>query len=297
MPPKPETIAAHSVISSKASDFTQLVKMRLTLLVLFSSVAGYLLGTDFFRWADLLSLFAGGFLVTGSSNVFNQIIEKDSDKLMSRTANRPLPTGRMQIPEALLVAVLMGLSGISILWFFLNPLCGLLSSLALVVYAALYTPLKKISPISVFVGAFPGAIPPMLGWVAATGGFSVEAGILFAIQFIWQFVHVWALAWKLDDDYRKAAFRLLPSGGRKNKSTAFQILVYSLFLIPAVMLPLMFNISGYFSAGIAVLAAIWVIINAIKFYFSFTDKGALKLLLSAYLFLPLILLAYIFDKV
>lgn len=297
MTPGTETITLQSILVSKAADYAQLVKMRLTLLVLFSAVAGYLLGAEVFSWADLFFLLIGGFLVTGSSNAFNQVIERDTDKLMSRTANRPLPSGRMPVSEAFFAAALMGISGVIILWFFLNPLSGLLGSLALLMYVAIYTPLKRISPIAVFVGAFPGAIPPMLGWIAATGKFGVEPGVLFAIQFIWQFIHFWALAWKLDDDYKKAGFRLLPSPGGKDKSTAFQILVYSFFLIPAGFLPLLFGISGYFAAAVSVVAAAWVALKAIKFYFSCADRDALKLMLSAYLYLPVILISYIFDKV
>lgn len=297
MSPKIQTISIPSVLSAKAADFAQLVKMRLTLLVLFSAVAGYFLGAEIFSWEKLFFLVIGGFLVTGSSNAFNQIIEKDTDKLMSRTANRPLPTGRMSVAEAFAMAALMGISGVLILWFFLNPLSGLLGSLALLMYVAIYTPLKKISSIAVFVGAFPGAIPPMLGWIAATGKFGVEPGVLFAIQFIWQFIHFWALAWKLNDDYAKAGFRLLPSKSGKTKASAFQILAYSLFLIPAGLLPVLFHISGYFSASVAVIAAIFVIVKAIKFYNSCDDKDALKLMLAAYLYLPVVLLAYVFDKI
>ncbi len=297
MTPKTESLSFPSIILAKVSDFGQLVKLRLTLLVLFSAVAGYILGANVFLWTDLFFLMVGGFLVTGSSNAFNQIIEKETDKLMDRTANRPLPSGRMMVSEAFVFAALMGITGVIILWFFLNPLSGLLGSLALLIYVAIYTPLKKISPIAVFVGAFPGAIPPLLGWVAATGKFGVEPGVLFAIQFIWQFIHFWALAWKLDGDYKKAGFRLLPSAGGKNKSTAFQILVYSCFLVPAGLLPLMFNISGYVSAVISILAGGLVIVKAVKFYFSCDDKDALKLMIAAYLYLPVILLAYVFDKV
>lgn len=297
MNPKTQTITLQSILLSKATDYAQLVKMRLTLLVLFSAVAGYILGAEIFSWSELFFLAVGGFLVTGSSNAFNQIIEKDSDKLMSRTAERPLPAGRMSVTEAFISAALMGISGVIILWFGCNQLSGLLGSLALLLYVAIYTPLKKISPIAVFVGAFPGAIPPMLGWVAATGEFGIGPGVLFAIQFIWQFVHFWALAWKLNDDYAKAGIHLLPSKSGKTKASAFHILVYSFFLIPAGLLPLMFHISGYFSAAVATIAAIYVVIKAIKFYNSCDDKDALKLMLAAYLYLPIILLAYIFDKI
>lgn len=292
-----ESLTLASVVISKIQDYAQLVKLRLTMLVLFSAVAGYLLGAENFNWSQLALLVLGGFLITGSSNVFNQIIEKDTDKLMSRTANRPLPAGRMSVNEALFIAGITGMSGVFILWFFLNPLSGLLGSLALLSYVALYTPLKKISPVAVFVGAFPGAIPPMLGWVAATGKFGVEPGVLFAIQFIWQFIHFWALAWKLDDDYKKAGFRLLPSSGGKNKVTAFQILAYAVFLIPAGCLPLMLNISGFYATIIAILAAGWVVIKAVKFYFSCDDKDALKVMLASYLYLPLVLISYVIDKI
>lgn len=297
MTPKSAILISPSAFLLKVADYSQLVKMRLTLLVLFTAVAGYILGAEIFNWTELFFLVTGGFLVTGSSNVFNQIIEKDTDKLMRRTENRPLSAERMLVSGAFFAAAFMGISGVILLWFFLNPLCGLLGALSLILYVAIYTPLKKVSPAAVFVGAFPGAIPPMLGWIAATGKFSAEPGVLFAIQFIWQFIHFWALAWKLDEDYQKAGFRLLPSSGGKDKSSAFQILAYSFFLVPVGILPLLFHISGYYSALLAVIAAIWVIIKTIKFYFSMNNEDASKLLLAAYLYLPLILIAYIFDKI
>jgi len=210
------------LIMVKSGIYAEFFKLRLSMLVVFSAVLGFFIaaGSDF-SWSLLLFLVVGGFLVTGSSNGFNQIIEKDLDILMERTKGRPLPTGRMNALEGYIVASISGAAGIAILWYGLNPLSGILGALALFIYVMLYTPMKRISPFAVFVGAFPGAIPPMLGWVAFNGSFGLEAGILFAIQFIWQFPHFWAIAWKADEDYSRAGFKLLPSAGGKKSNVSF----------------------------------------------------------------------------
>ena len=197
--------------SQKLKDYSELVKMRLNLLVVFSSAISYAMAAaGNINWLQLGMLSLGGFLVVGASNGINQIIEKDFDKLMIRTANRPIATQRMSVTEASIASALMGIAGVLILGLFLNQMSAILAFAALLSYAFLYTPLKRISPISVFVGAFPGAIPPMLGWVAATGTIGVEALILFLIQFFWQFPHFWSIAWVLDDDYKRAGFKMLP---------------------------------------------------------------------------------------
>ena len=229
---------------TKIKDYAAFTKFRLASLVLVSAFAGYYIVVDTIIWSELIALIFGGFLVTGSSNGINQIIEKDLDKLMDRTENRPLPMNKMTVPEGIIVVSIMGVMGIFVLWYFLNPLSGLLGALALLIYTSLYTPLKRISPWAVYVGAIPGAIPPMLGAVAGSGEFGLEPGILFAIQFVWQFPHFWAIAWKVDDDYAKAGFRLLPSKGGKDKNSALQILIYTIVLIPVALLPCFLGMAG-----------------------------------------------------
>lgn len=241
-------------------------------------------------------LIVGGFLVTGASNGINQIIERDTDKLMNRTANRPLPAERMSLGEAWAVAIFFGVTGISILWVYLNPLSGILGFIALILYTAAYTPLKKKSPISVFVGAFPGAIPPLLGWVAATGEFSIEAWIVFGIQFIWQFPHFWAIAWKSYDDYQRGGFKMLPGTGERDRKNAFQILVYSVSLIPISMLPLFFKMSGVISAIILIIAGLLFTWQALLLFRKMTDEAATKLMFASFIYLPVVQLALLLDK-
>ena len=244
-----------SATSSKVSDYASFIKLRLASLVVFSAVLGYMLAVPSIDWTVLSILCVGGFLVTGSSNGFNQIIERDLDKLMDRTKDRPLAAGRMSVTEAFIVASLAGIVGVGML-FYLNTLTGVLGVLALFSYVAIYTPLKRITPWAVFVGAFPGAIPPMLGWVAATGTFGLEAGILFALQFMWQFPHFWAIAWKINDDYLKAGFKLLPSPEGRDQLSAFLILLYTLFMIASSFLPILFGMAGLGAAVVIGIAGI-----------------------------------------
>ncbi len=272
-------------------------KMRLASLVVFSAGVSFFMASDQIVWIDFMWLVLGGFLVTGSSNGFNQVIEKDFDKLMVRTQNRPLPAGDMQVKEAMMVALIMGVLGISILWFALNPLSGLLGTMALIMYVGVYTPMKRMSPWAVFVGAFPGAIPPMLGYVAVTGEFGLVPGLLFAIQFLWQFPHFWAIAWKLDDDYRKAGFSLLPSAGGKDASSAFQALVYSLFLIPLSLLPTYFGITGSIAAVVVLVAGVYYAFEAYRLYKNLDDKSATRLMFASFIYLPVVQLVLWLDKV
>ena len=285
------------IVLAKVKDYAVLAKTRLASLVVFSALIGYLLAADGISWIKIFALIIGGFLVTGSSNAINQIIEKDLDKLMARTKNRPLPDNRLSVTEATIVAGFMGVIGLFVLFYFLNPLSGWLGLLSLVLYTALYTPLKRITPFAVLVGAIPGAIPPMLGWIAETGKFGFIPGILFLIQFMWQFPHFWAIAWKLDDDYSKAGFKLLPSPGGKDKASAFQILIYTLFLIPISLFTVFYNISGYFAGIVVFLAGIWFLFKAYKVYSSCSDEQATKLMFASFIYLPIILFAYIFDKI
>jgi protoheme IX farnesyltransferase len=242
-------------------------------------------------------LILGGFMVTGSSNAFNQIIEKDLDKLMSRTHKRPLPDNRMHVNEAMIFSFIMGVVGVFLLFYFINPICGILGIFALLSYTLLYTPLKKHTPFAVFVGAFPGAIPPMLGWVAATGKLDVMAFVLFSIQFIWQFPHFWAIAWVLDDDYKKAGFKMLPSLGGRNKSSAFQALVYSITLIPLSLLPFVFHVTGLISSIVIIMAGIFFMMRAIKLYQTLTIESAKALMFGSFIYLPVIQIAMFLDKV
>lgn len=283
-------------LKAKLSDYSAFFKLRLASLVVFSAFFGYLIAVDSIVWVDLIWLSVGGFLVTGSSNGFNQIIEKDLDKLMDRTKMRPLVTGRMTKKEAIVVAALTGLLGIIILWLQLNPLSGILGFFALFLYVAVYTPLKRITPWAVFVGAFPGAIPPMLGWVASTGEFGLEPGLLFAIQFMWQFPHFWAIAWKADADYAKAGFKLLPSKGGKDFTSAFLILVYSLFLLLVSLLPVIFGLAGNLALVIFILAGIMMIYPSIQLFKNRTDKAASMVMFASFIYVPVVLVAWYIDK-
>lgn len=280
----------------KMRDYAAFFKLRLASLVVFSAALGYLIAADSINWLNFTILCFGGFLVTGSSNGFNQIIEVELDRLMERTKNRPIVTGRMTKKEAFIVASIAGLVGILIL-FYLNPLSGILGILALFLYVAIYTPLKQITPWAVFVGAFPGAIPPMLGFVAYTGKFGLEPGLLFALQFMWQFPHFWAIAWKADEDYKKAGFRLLPSPGGKDQSSAFLILLYCLFMVMVSLLPLAFGLVGAVSSIFILAAGVLMVWPSIQLFRKKTDKAATKVMFASFIYVPIVLLAWYFDKI
>jgi protoheme IX farnesyltransferase len=286
-----------TLISQKLTAYAAFFKLRLSFLVVFSAILGFLIASSTIIWLDLFLLVIGGFLVTGSSNGFNQIIERELDAKMDRTKNRPLVTGSMNVTEAIAIASISGFIGVVMLWVGLNPLSGVLGLLSLFVYVAIYTPLKRITPWAVFVGAFPGAIPPMLGWVAVNGHFGLEPGLLFAVQFMWQFPHFWAIAWKAHDDYGKAGFHLLPSSGGKDLTSAFMILLYSLFLLLVSMLPFLFKLTGVVSAIIFVIAGLAMIYPSIKLFKEKSDKAATKVMLTSFIYVPIILLAWYFDKI
>lgn len=242
-------------------------------------------------------LFLGGFLVSGASIVVNQVLERDLDKLMSRTRNRPLPTGRLTVNEAITFCVFCLAIGMGILLVYTNVLTTVLALCSMVLYSFAYTPLKRVGPIAVFVGAIPGALPPLLGWTAATGAISHEALIIFGIQFIWQFPHFWAIAWVADDDYRKAGFKLLPSGGEKDMNTAIQIMIYTLFLIPLGLLPATFGITGINSAVVVTLCGVLFLAQTFSLMKSGDRKSALKIMFGSFLYLPVVQIAYLLDKV
>ena len=283
-------------LQSKIQDYIQLTKFRLSGLVVFSAAMGYLIATgSSLSWTSLFLLSVGGFLVTGSSNVFNQIIEKDTDKLMDRTSDRPLPSGRMSVKEAMLAAIIMGVSGVYILWAGLNPLCGILSLFSLLIYVLVYTPAKKVSTFSVLIGAIPGAFPPLLGWIAAKNYIGLEGLILYAIQFIWQFPHFWSIAWVLNDDYLKAGFKMLPGNGR-TKSSAFQTLVYAICLIPLGFVPEFFGFTNTIVTILIVLTGIFFTAQAIKLYSDCETRSAQKLMFGSFIYLPVIQLVWMIYK-
>jgi|TARA_B110000240_G_scaffold153242_1_gene169895 protoheme IX farnesyltransferase len=278
----------------KVKDLAVLTKMRLASLVVFSAFLGYLLAAQSVVWMDVFFLVIGGFLVTGSSNGFNQIIEKDIDKLMDRTKNRPIPSGRMSVKEATWISIVYGILGIAMLWFGLNPLSGILGSLALFVYVFIYTPLKKHGPIAVLAGAFPGAVPPMLGYVAESGQFGLVAGVLFAVQFAWQFPHFWSIAWKVNDDYNKADYFLLPTRF-KDKTSSLVIVLSSILLIPVSLIPTYLGIGGNVAMAIVFLSGLAVLYFSIRLHLGHEEKMASRLMFSTFFYLPIVQLAYLMS--
>ena len=291
------TLSGAPLFAAKARAYFELLKFRLSFLVAFSCAFGFVLASPVIHWPTLLMVFTGGFLVSGASVAVNQVLEKDLDILMTRTMNRPLPTNRLTIQEAVSFCVICFAAGILILWFFTNPLTTLLSVLSMILYSFVYTPLKRVGPIAVLVGAIPGALPPLLGWTASTGVISHEALIIFGIQFIWQFPHFWAIAWVADDDYKKAGFKLLPYGGKKDLNTAIQIMVYTMCLIPLGLLPATFGITGINSAIVATVCGVLFFAQTFSLMRSGDRKSALKIMFGSFLYLPIVQIAYLLDKV
>lgn len=301
---KPNINKLETVHSSKISyykDFVEITKARLAISVVFSTIAGYLLGIDSWssnNWEVLFLLAIGGYCMVGASNVFNQIIEKDLDAQMDRTKNRPLPSERMTKQTAFIFGSILTLLGLVILYN-VNPKTAMFSAISIFMYVSLYTPLKTMTPLSVFVGAFPGAIPFMLGWVAATGHFGIEAGTLFIIQFFWQFPHFWAIGWFLYDDYKKAGFFMLPTG-EKDKKTALQVILYTFWTILASVIPV-FGFTGhlYLSIPAAIIVAalgIWMLFYAFKLHQAMEAKAARKLMLVSVSYISLLQIVYVVDK-
>ncbi|WOI24268.1 heme o synthase [Nonlabens ulvanivorans] len=276
----------------------EITKPRLSVVVVFSSIAGYFLGAEVYDWKVILMLIVGGYFLVGSSNVFNQIIEKDLDALMKRTRNRPLPTGRISVSTAWIYGLIMAFSGIYILYL-INFATAFFGALSIILYAAVYTPLKTRTPLCVFVGAFPGAIPYMLGWVAASGDFGIEPGTLFMLQFFWQFPHFWAIGWMLEDDYKAGGFKMLPTGGA-NKGTAVQIIWYTVWTISISLIPA-FGVTGslymtWISAVLVGLLGLWFLYYAIKLFKERTNQVARKLMLVSVSYITLIQIIYVVDK-
>ena len=288
-------------IKSIFIDFKAITKAGLAISVVFSSIAGFLLGIADLQslpWITLLKLALGGYCMVGASNAFNQVIEKDLDALMDRTKNRPVPAGRMSPNVALFIASILTLIGL-VLLYTINPKSAMFGAVSIFLYTSIYTPLKTMTSLSVFVGAFPGAIPFMLGWVAATGNFGIEAGTLFLIQFFWQFPHFWAIGWFLYEDYEKAGFFMLPTG-KKDKGTALQIILYTVWLIIASLLPSLGYTGQFFITPIAAvlvfLLGLWMLFYAIKLYQLRSAKAARTLMLVSVSYITLLQFIYIFDK-
>jgi len=289
-------------IKSIYLDFKAITKAGLAISVVFSSIAGFLLGVPdilSLDWMILLKLAIGGYCMVGASNAYNQVIEKNLDALMDRTKNRPVPAGRMSPNLALVVASILTAIGI-VLLYTINPKTAMFGAISIFLYTSIYTPLKTVTSLSVFVGAIPGAIPFMLGWVAATGNFGIEAGTLFLIQFFWQFPHFWAIGWFLYEDYEKAGFFMLPTG-KKDNGTALQIILYTVWLIIASLLPSLGYTGQLFISPVAAvlvfLLGLWMLIYAVKLYKLRTTKAARALMLVSVSYITLLQLIYIFDKI
>lgn len=282
-------------------DFKEITKAGLAVSVVFSSIVGYLLGFSAehsFSVVTLLLLAIGGYCMVGASNIFNQVIEKDLDAKMDRTKNRPVPSGRISVNNALILGFILTFIGLVVLYF-INPKTAMFGAISIFMYVSLYTPLKTLTPLSVFVGAFPGAIPFMLGWVAATGSFGIEAGTLFLIQFFWQFPHFWAIGWFLFEDYEKAGFFMLPTG-KRDKKTVIQIILYTFWLIVASVLPV-FGFTGelqlsVIAAVIVFLLGCWMLFYALKLYKNRDAKTAKKLMLVSVTYITLLQIIYVIDK-
>lgn len=292
-----DSLTGLSLIQEKARAYIQLLKFRLSLLVAFSCAFGFVLASANINFYTLFMLFAGGFLLSGASVAINQVMERDYDKLMKRTMNRPLPTGRVSVRETIIFAIICFVLSIVILAVSSNLLTVLLSVLSMVLYCFAYTPLKRVGSIAVFVGAIPGALPPLLGWVAATGRVSYEALLIFGIQFIWQFPHFWAIAWVADEDYKKAGFKLLPLGGQKDMNTAIQIMIYTLFLLPLGLLPAVFGLTGIHSAFVVTICGVLFLAQTFSLMKTVSRESAMRIMFGSFLYLPVVQIALLLDKI
>lgn len=290
--------------NSKLKDYLQLIKMSLSIMVVFSAVICYLLAPKVvaYDWWMILLLFVGGMLVTGSANAINQTVEKDTDAIMKRTATRPIAAGRMTTTEGWAFAILTGIAGVVILGVFFNWLSAGLAAFSLFLYAFVYTPLKKISAVSVIVGAFPGALPCLIGYAAGNDDLSLAGWVLFGIQFLWQFPHFWAIAWLAHQDYSKAGFRLLPGQGETTKTTALQTIIYAVLLLPACIIPYTIGltesntIGGMISLAIVIIANFFLITQCVRLYKDMTQTAARRVMFSSYIYLPIVFFALLAAK-
>jgi protoheme IX farnesyltransferase len=294
------TVQDYSVsykIAAKVKDYFQLIKFTLSFTVVFSCVVCYLLAPGItYNLKMIVLLFVAGMLITGAANAINQAVEKDTDALMKRTGKRPVANGRMSEQEAYTFAFIAGLVGVLMMWQLFNLSSAVLSACSLFLYAFIYTPLKKINSIAVLVGALPGALPCLIGWVAGTGEFSAGGWILFGIQFLWQFPHFWAIAWVAHTDYSRAGFKLLPADKGPTKFTAMQAVVYSLMMIPCGLLPYYSDMSGSVSLWIVLAANIFMVVQCVRLYIEMDVRAARRVMFTSYIYLPIVLLALLADK-
>jgi len=293
-----ENISVSFKVAAKVKDYFQLIKFTLSFTVVFSCVICYLLAPGItYNLKMVVLLFVAGMLVTGSANAINQAVEKDTDALMKRTGKRPVADGRMSQQEAYTFALVAGIAGVFLMWRFFNLSSALLSAFSLFLYAYIYTPLKKVNSIAVLVGAFPGALPCLIGWVAGTDSFSAGGWILFGIQFLWQFPHFWAIAWVAHNDYNKAGFKLLPSDKGPTKFTALQSVMYALLMVPCGIMPYYFHISGFVSFWIVLACNGFMVVQCLRLYLQMDVKAARRVMFSSYIYLPIVLLALLLDKI
>ncbi len=285
-------------IASKVRDYMLLIKFSLSFMVVFSAVISYLLAPKIvsYDWTMILLLFIGGLLVTGSANAVNQVVEKDTDAMMKRTAKRPIASGRMTQSEGWVFAAVSLIAGVFILYYYFNALSALMAFFSWFMYAFLYTPLKKVSSISVLVGAVPGAFPCLIGWTAGQDDLSAGGWVLFAIQFFWQFPHFWAIAWIAHKDYSNAGFKLMPSVEGPTKYSAIQSIMYSMVLVPVGLLPYLIGMSGMVSLWIVLAANLMMVWQSVRLYREMEVKAARRVMFSSYIYLPVVLLALLADK-
>ena len=289
-------------LASKVKDYFQLIKFTLSFMVVFSTVVSFLIAPYHLVYTrptllSVLLLFVAGLLITGSANAINQALEKDTDALMKRTAKRPVASGRMSESEAYVFAAITGLLGIGMMWYFFNLQSAMIGLFSLFLYGFIYTPLKKVNSVAVLVGAIPGALPCLIGWVAATDDFSAGGWILFGIQFIWQFPHFWAIAWLAHQDYSNAGFKLLPADKGPTKFTAVQSIIYSLLMLPVGILPYVFEISGFVSFWIVLACNLWMVYVSIMLYVKMDAASARKVMFSSYFYLMIVFLSLYADKI
>jgi heme o synthase len=289
-------------LASKVKDYFQLIKFTLSFMVVFSTVVCFLIAPyeQIYTRHTLLSvllLFVAGLCITGSANTINQVLEKDTDALMARTVKRPIASGRMSVTEGYVFAFITGVVGVSMMWYFFNMNSALVGLASLFIYGFIYTPLKKVNSIAVLVGAIPGALPCLIGWVAATDNFSVGGWILFGIQFLWQFPHFWAIAWLAHEDYTKAGFKLLPSDKGPTKFTALQTIMYSAMMIPIGILPYYYHLCGQISMWIVLGCNVWMVYTSILLFIKMDKPAARKVMFSSYFYLMIVFLALWADKV
>lgn len=291
-------VKRHMLLLSRTRDYSLLLKPNLSFMVVFSSVIGYLLAPGIaFDWTNVIILFIGGILVTGGANTINQVLEREGDKMMTRTQNRPIPQGRISVREGWMVAGVSGITGAMLLGYHFNALAGILSFISLLLYGFAYTPMKRVHPVAVLIGAFPGALPPLLGWVAATGSVGLGGWVLFLIQFFWQFPHYWAIGWVGYDEYKKAGISMLPSQERSSRFTALQCMFYSIVLIPIAIVPRYIGLTGNIGMWITMLCGVIYFAATVLFFIKNDYPSAKRVMFASFIYLPVVLLAMLFDKI